>query len=78
MKAYNYNRISEEEYKKAMSQFRMQLNAIWNSCRCHGLQELVAGNIEETMTAGEQLGMRLRGKDQPIMVRSRYSTRPTD
>ena len=71
-------KIPEESYKKAIGQFRMQLNGIMNCFRCYGLQEDVDGAMVEITKLAEQLAMRIRGKDIPIMVRSNPRRRPTE
>ena len=77
-------KIPEEQYNKALGQFRMQLNGIMNCFRCYGLQEDVDGKdgkggaMAEIVKLAEQFAMRVRGKDIPILVRSEPRRRPTE
>jgi len=71
-------KIPQESYDKALGQFRLQLGAIMNCFRCYGMQEDVDGVIPEIVKLAEQFAMRVRGKDIPIMVRSKPRRRPTE
>jgi hypothetical protein len=71
-------KIPQESYDKALGQFRLQLGAIMNCFRCYGMQEDVDGVIPEIVKLAEQLAMRVRGKDIPIMVRGKPRRRPTE
>ncbi len=71
-------KIPEEQYKKALGQFRLQLGGIMNCFRCYGLENDVDGVIPEIVKLAEQFAMRVRGKDIPIMVRSKPRRRPTE
>ena len=72
------DKISQEQYDKAVGQFRLQLNGIMNCFRCYGMSEDVDGACEEIVKLAEQLGMRVRGKDIPIKVREIPRRRPTE
>ncbi len=72
------DKISEEEYQKALGQFRLQLNGIMNNFRCYGLQDDVDGACEEIIKLAELFSMRTRGKDIPIKVRGEPRRRPTE
>ena len=72
------NKIPQEDYDKAVTQFRMQLNGIMNNFRCYGLDNDVDGAMEEIVILVKQFGMRVRGKDIPIMVRNEPRRKPTD
>jgi hypothetical protein len=72
------DKIPQESYDKAVGQFRLQLNGIMNCFRCYGLQDDVDGAIIEIIKLAEQFGMRVRGVDKPIHVRSTPRPRPTD
>ena len=71
-------KISEEQYKKALFHARTQLNAIWNFANCYGLNDMVSGAIEESMKIIEQFGMVVRGKDIPIKVLDKPKRRATE
>ena len=73
-----YQRIPDDNYNKLLFQLRTQLNAIWNSCRCYGLNDLVDGNVELTVQLTENFAMTVRGKEKPIHVLSETKDRPTD
>ena len=71
-------KIPEEEYMKALGQFRLQLGGIMHCFRCYGMEQDVDGAIPEIVKLAEQFSMRVRGKDVPIMVRSKPRRRPTE
>jgi len=71
-------KIPEEQYKKALGQFRLQLGGVMNCFRCYGMEQDVDGAIPEIVKLTEQFAMRVRGKDVPIMVRSKPRRRPTE
>ena len=73
-----YQRIPQEEYDKALGQFRLQLNGIMNCFRCYGLNLDVDGAIGETVKLAELFAMRVRGKEIPIMVRNKPRRKPTE
>lgn len=60
----------EDEYKKIMGQYRLQLNEILLPLRKYGQDVYVDGAIEQLMILSEKLGMRLRGKDIPVILPS--------
>ena len=74
----NYIRVDDESYRKALGQFRLQLNGIMNNFRCYGLDDDVDGACEEIIKLAEQFSMRTRGKDTPIKVRDKPRRRPTE
>ena len=78
MKQKNYPQIPDEEYKKALGQLTMQINAVLNCFRCYGLDILVDGAAKECVILAEQFGMRVRGKNQIIKVRDTPARRPTE
>ncbi len=78
MKVSNYPRIPQDEYNKAVGQFRLQLNGIMNCFRCYGLDQDVDGAIAEIVMLAEQFGMRVRGKDTPIKVRDKPRRKPIE
>jgi len=77
-KPKDYRWVSDVEYKKAVGQFRMGLNPIMSCFHCYGLDVCVPGAIVEIVALAEQFGMRVRGKDIPISVRTKPSRRPTE
>ena len=71
-------KIPQEQYDKALGQFRLQLNGIMNNFRCYGLNDDVDGATKEIIKLTEQFAMRVRGKDIPIRVRETPRRRPTE
>jgi len=71
-------KIPQDDYNKALGQFRLQLNAIMNCFRCYGMEPDVDGAIPEIIRLTEQFAMRVRGKDVPIMVRDAPRRKPTE
>ncbi len=74
----DYPKISQEQYAKAIGQFRLQLNGIMNNFRCYGLQDDVDGAMDEIVKLAELFSMRVRGKDIPIEVRNKPRRKPTE
>jgi hypothetical protein len=72
------DKISEEQYQKALFHARSQLAAIWNFANCYGLNNGVEQAIDESMKIVEQFGMVVRGKDIPIRVLDEPKSRITD
>ncbi len=71
-------KISQEHYDKALTQFRLQLFGTMNCFRCYGMDTDVDGAMIEIETLAEQFAMRVRGKDIPIQVRNAPRMRPTE
>ena len=62
------NRLPQEEYDKAVGQFRLQLNGIFEPFRKYGLAEFIPGAIKEIVELAEDFGLRVRGVDKPISL----------
>jgi len=73
-----YTKIPEEQYNKALGQFRLQLGGIMNCFMCYGLEHDVEGAMPEIVKLAEQFAMRVRGESIPIKVRDVPRRRPTD
>ena len=71
-------KIPQEQYDKALGQFKLQLNGIMNCFRCYGLDPDVDGATGEIIKLAEQFAMRIRGKDIPIKVRDKPRRKPTE
>ncbi len=71
-------KIPQEQYDKALGQFRLQLNGIMNCFKCYGLDNDVEGACEEIIKLAEQFSMRIRGKNVPIKVRETPRRKPTE
>ena len=69
------DKVSEEEYGKALSQFRLQLNDVFKPFRFYGQHEFVDGAVEEIVELAVKLSMRLRKKDVPIILETRRNPR---
>ena len=74
----DYPKVSQENYDKALGQFRLQLNGVMNCFRCYGLEPDVDGACEEIIKLTEQFAMRVRGKDTLIKVREVPRRKPTE
>jgi hypothetical protein len=68
IKDYSYPRLSDADYMKAIGQLRLQLNGVFKPFRAYGLQEFIPGAIDECVHLAESFGMRVRGKDEPILM----------
>jgi hypothetical protein len=77
-KIYNYPRIPDDDYSKAIGQLKLQVNGVLNCFRCYGMDHDVDIAIREVTLLAEQFAMRVRGKDEPILVRTVPRERPTD
>jgi hypothetical protein len=60
--------MGEEDKKKAVGQFRLQLNAVFEPFMCYGQQDLIPEVIGEIVKLSLQLHERLSGKDVPIQT----------
>ena len=68
------NWLSDEDYAKAVGQFRIQLNGVFEPFNIYGLDVYIPGAIKEVVRLAEDFGLRVRGQDKPIslkMVRNR-------
>ena len=72
------NKIPQEQYDKAVGQFRLGLNPVMNCFRCYGMEHDVDAASEEIVRLAELFAMRVRGKDVPIMVRKTPRRKPTE
>lgn len=67
----NVHWLSEEEYQKAVTQLRMQLNeknGVFSPFRTYGLDAYIPGAIDEIIRLTEDFGLRVRGIDKPINI----------
>ncbi len=58
--------LSDEEYRKAEGQLRLQLNGVFEPFKMYGLDILVPGAIDETVKLAQDFSLRTRGVDKPI------------
>jgi len=69
------DKLPEQEYKKAVGQFRLQLNGVFQPFKLYGLDILIPGAIDEVVELAEQFGMRVRGVDVPIILTKQRNSR---
>lgn len=70
--------LDEMEYKKAIGQLRLQMNAVFEPFDKYGLGIFIPGAIEEAMKLTEDFGLRVRGVDKPLdidRIRNRRNTK---
>ena len=71
-----YFRLPDDEYKKAVSQFKRQVGALLASTySMHGYQDHAPGVAQVITDLAEQFGIRIRGKDIPIQLPSHIKRR---
>lgn len=67
--------LPEEDYKKAIGQFRMQENGVFDFLKVddkipvryrYGMGEFIPGAVDEIVRLSEDFCLRVRGKDKPI------------
>ena len=68
-KGMSYSKIPQEDYEKAIGQFKMQVQALL-ACTysMHGYQDYTVSVAQVIVTLAEQFGKRVRGKDSPIVL----------
>jgi hypothetical protein len=67
-----YNWLSEEDYDKAIGQLRMALGGIMSPLDKYGNKEYVTMAIEAIIKLAEIFGQKVRGKDKPYIIDSRF------
>jgi hypothetical protein len=69
--------LEEDEYKKAIGQFRMNIAGIFDFMKVddklpvrymHGMTDFIPGAIEEIVRLTEDFGLRVRGIDKAISL----------
>ena len=60
--------MADDEYDKAIGQFRLALNGITSPLRMYGQGEYVSSAIEEIVSLAVQLHLKLSGVDMPYHV----------
>ena len=58
--------LSDEDYKKAVGQLRLQLVGVFTPFECYGLQAFIPGATIIVIKLAEDFGLRVRGVDHPI------------
>lgn len=66
MPSYDIHWLSDQEYAKAVGQFRLQLNAVFEPLRMYGQGVFCDGAVDEVVRLAEDFGLRVRGVDKPI------------
>lgn len=64
----NIHWLSDEEYAKAVGQFRLQLNKVFQPFNLYGLDVYIPGAVNEITRLAEDFGLRVRGVDKPIVL----------
>jgi len=64
-------KIPEQEYKKAIGQWKLQAGTVLSVFNMHGMDVYIPGALEELQQITERFGERVRGKDVPIIVKKR-------
>lgn len=68
--------LSDEEFAKALGQFKLQVGEILNVFDLYGMGALIVGAIEEISEVAIDFSKRCRGdKDQPIRIKNRRNPR---
>ncbi len=70
-----YEKIPEEQYRRAIGQLRLALNDVFKPFNCYGLNIFVSGAIEEVIELAEKFGKRVRKKDIAISLGNRRNPR---
>ncbi len=61
--------LPDEDYAKAIGQFRLQLNAVFQPFQMYGMDTFVPGAINEVIQLAEDFSLRVRGdRDKPISI----------
>lgn len=60
--------LSEEEYQKAVGQFRFQVSKVFYAFGMYGMQAYIPGAVNEIVALAEDFGLRVRGVDKPISL----------
>ena len=75
----SYSRIPQEDYDKAIGQFRTLVGTLLSSTYdMYGYQDYAAPVAQVIVDLAEQFGMRIRGKDIPIELPSYIQSRIMD
>ena len=64
--------MTDQDFDKAVGQFRLQLNGVFAPFRMYGLDVYIPGAQEATLKLAMQLHHRLSGLDVPISIDADY------
>jgi hypothetical protein len=70
--------MTDEEYSKAIGQFRLQLNGVFTPFHAYGMEVYVPGAAESVLKLAIQLHHRLSGLEVPISLDADYGNLPDD
>ncbi len=60
--------LSDEDYRKAITQLRLQVGGVFEPFDMYGLQTFIPTAIDEIVKLCEDFGLRVRGVDKPISL----------
>jgi len=60
--------LSDEDYQKAVGQFRLAIGAVLTTFNMYGMDIYIQGAQEEIVQLAEDFGQRVRGIDKPISI----------
>ncbi len=64
----NVHWLTDEDYKKAVGQLRLQLRGVFEPFDSYGLSVFIPGAVEEAVKLAEDFGLRVRGIDKAISL----------
>jgi hypothetical protein len=64
----NVTWLSDSDYAKAVGQFRLQINGVFDPFRQYGQDVFVPAAVEEIVELAEDFGLRVRGIDKEITL----------
>lgn len=70
--------VDEEDYAKAIGQFRLQVSAQLRVFSCYGMDMYIPHVVEAIVELAHDFGMRVRGEDRPIDTKHKPLMRPTE
>jgi hypothetical protein len=68
MEEQGYIVLSDEDYAKAIGQFRLAVGAILSVFNMYGMNAYIPAAQEEIVKLAEDYGLRVRGIDKPISI----------
>ena len=60
--------LPDKEYQKAIGQFRLQLNSVFEPFQAYGLKDHIPGAVAEIVKLAEDFSLRVRGVEKPISL----------
>ena len=60
--------LNDEDYAKAVGQFRLAVGAVLTAFNMYGMNVYIGGAQEEIVQLAEDFGQRIRGIDKPISI----------